>query len=650
MSDPSSQKSKRLKKLNSKPPRTALPKRTPAELIDAIPPPPNYVPLPHRQIHRPPAIQLPLHVKTDPYSLFTLFLTEAHFEMIAANTNRYAELNNAGCEGKRIWRPTSAGEIKVFIATFIYMGVVRLPAYEDYWSSKYGQFICAQHISLNRFEDLKRYMHISDPTPSNAPLDNPSNALSNAPSNVPLNKDDSDDETPEKSTEWWYKLEPIASEFRDLCSKYWIPGINLSIDEMMIRFFGRSKHTFKAPNKPIKEGYKIFALCEAGYTYYFMWSSKCNSYGELNKLPDLSPTESMVYQLAQRLPRGVPHVIYMDNLFTRVPILRKLRTLNIGACGTTRRHPEFPAFLLELKDLCSKRLEWNTTAAIVVRKKIKVKKEKDEEKDDESQWESDPSDPGVICYAWQDNNTVIACSTVHQAGEEHTIIRSRRRPQITSTNGPLVRKVFGEDVRKDLEIPTFIDDYHHFMGGVDIADQLRAYYSTQRISLRSWNPLFFWMLDTAILNAYLVGRQLHGNHYMQHKEFRENLWNTLFSYSAHVFSERKLAKFYTPTTTQYTFTPESSIKIQSHQENKEIETLEHKWKALEKQTRCYNCRAIFSATKKRKFGDEIPINGVQRKLAGKTQWACNICDVALCTSGDCWADYHRKKQFNCTLN
>jgi hypothetical protein len=149
---------------------------------------------------------------------------------------------------------------------------------------------------------------------------------------------------------------------------------------MMIRFFGRSKHTFKAPNKPIKEGYKVFALCEAGYTYYFMWSSRSDSYGELIKLPNLSPTESMVYQLAQRLPKGVPHIIYIDNFFTRVPILCKLRTLNISACGTTRRHLEFPAFLLELKDLCSKRLEWNTTAAIVVKRQIKIKKE-EEDKD-----------------------------------------------------------------------------------------------------------------------------------------------------------------------------------------------------------------------------------------------------------------------------
>lgn len=165
---------------------------------------------------------------------------------------------------------------------------------------------------------------------------------------------------------------------------------------------------FKAPNKPIKEGYKIFALCEAGYTYSFMWSSKSHSYGELRKQPDLAPTQSMVYQLAQLLPQGQPHVIYMDNLFTRVPLLRKLREIEIGACGTTRRHLEFPLFLLDLKETCSKHLEWNTIAAIIVRKRVRIKKE-----NDESESESDSKDPGVLCFAWQDNNTVIACSTYY---------------------------------------------------------------------------------------------------------------------------------------------------------------------------------------------------------------------------------------------
>ncbi|OXV06134.1 hypothetical protein Egran_06098 [Elaphomyces granulatus] len=236
----------------SKPPQVDLPQRTPAELIHAIPAVPDYDPLPYREIN------------------------QKYFEMLAVNTNRYAKLKNAGSEGMRSWSPTNSIEVKVFIAIFIYMGVVRLPSNGDYWSSKYGVFFCAQHMSLNRFENLKRYFHVSNPTPK-------------------------------------------ETEDNDSCMQYRTPGINLSIDEMMVRFFGRSKNTFKAPNKPIKEGYKIFALCEAGYTCYFMWSSKSDSYGELQRQPDLSPTESMVYQLARTLPKNIPYVLYMDNLFTRGP-------------------------------------------------------------------------------------------------------------------------------------------------------------------------------------------------------------------------------------------------------------------------------------------------------------------------------------------
>src|SRR3954451_18246919 len=42
------------------------------------------------------------------------------------------------------------------------------------------------------------------------------------------------------------------------------------------------------------------------------------------------------------------------------------------------------------------------------------------------------------------------------------------------------------------------------MGGVDIADQHRQYYSTQITTGRTWMPLFFWLLDTAIINSYLI--------------------------------------------------------------------------------------------------------------------------------------------------
>src|ERR1700722_12924997 len=106
MSDPSRRPSKRAKTSNSKPAQAPMPKRTLEELINAIPPPPHYEPLPHREVQRPPAIQLPSDTNADPYGLFTLFLTESESEMIARNTNRYAEIKGAASDGKRTWWPT----------------------------------------------------------------------------------------------------------------------------------------------------------------------------------------------------------------------------------------------------------------------------------------------------------------------------------------------------------------------------------------------------------------------------------------------------------------------------------------------------------------------------------------------------------------
>ena len=55
-----------------------------------------------------------------------------------------------------------------------------------------------------------------------------------------------------------------------------------------------------------------------------------------------------------------------------------------------------------------------------------------------------------------------------------------------------------------LPIPGAIDDYNHFMGGVDIADQLRASFSTQQRGVKPWRPLFYWLLDTTIINAFRI--------------------------------------------------------------------------------------------------------------------------------------------------
>ena len=63
------------------------------------------------------------------------------------------------------------------------------------------------------------------------------------------------------------------------------------------------------------------------------------------------------------------------------------------------------------------------------------------------------------------------------------------------------------------------------MRSVDIADQLRSNYPCHQISRRHWLPLWFWALDTAITNTYLIIRSFSLK--MEHKAVRRELAHAL---------------------------------------------------------------------------------------------------------------------------
>jgi len=78
----------------------------------------------------------------------------------------------------------------------------------------------------------------------------------------------------------------------------------------------------------------------------------------------------------------------MDNYFTTIPLFRHLGDHGMGAAGTTRaKHPDFPSVLAINKDITKKRLEWNHLSGEVVN--------------------------GVCAVLWQDNNTVLFLTTIH---------------------------------------------------------------------------------------------------------------------------------------------------------------------------------------------------------------------------------------------
>ena len=66
--------------------------------------------------------------------------------------------------------------------------------------------------------------------------------------------------------------------------------------------------------------------------------------------------------------------------------------------------------------------------------------------------------------------------------------------------------------------------YNHYMGGVDLADQLKECYEIDhRARYKYYLRLFFDMLDTSICNSYIVFKEIHGESNLSSKEFRQTI-------------------------------------------------------------------------------------------------------------------------------
>jgi hypothetical protein len=167
----------------------------------------------------------------------------------------------------------------------------------------------------------------------------------------------------------------------------------------MVKFKGRSGHTVRIPSKPISVGFKALALCDAGYTFSWLYTSRLTSIANVVKETELSMTGSAMLRLCESLDSiDYRYTVYMDNAFTTVPLLRMLRDRSIGGCGTTRvNSAELPAPIKSDVRVC-----WNHLTGSV------VKPPTNSDSNTIHRWDSD-----VLCIRWEDNNIVRFVTTVH---------------------------------------------------------------------------------------------------------------------------------------------------------------------------------------------------------------------------------------------
>ena len=139
----------------------------------------------------------------------------------------------------------------------------------------------------------------------------------------------------------------------------------------------------------------------------------------------------------------------------------------------------------------------------------------------------------VLAILWIDNVPVTMLTTVHNIyNSKSHVTTDRKYPQDTSSNAAGIQQLYEpNEFIKLFSIPICIDNYNQFMSGIDIADQYRSYYTTQLIAQCNWLPIFFWLLDTALLNSFIIYREFFNSRVkdscpFSHKEFNiEVAWS-----------------------------------------------------------------------------------------------------------------------------
>ena len=620
---------------------TSMPHKRVSDDIDHVPidPKPSKIPRknppppPPPPTHAPILISNPLHhghsqipeeiAPDDAYSIFCLFFSDDVLSTIRDNTNQYAEFHSSSADKQyaRKWNSTTIPELKAYIGVHIWMGLHPETARKDFWNTDPDKGPLhdrvRQAISLKRWEQIDRFLHISSPQ-------NPTQS--------------SQKETP------FSKLEPLNDTLRQLFKQYWKIGTHLAVDETIQRFMGRASEIVNIPSKPTPEGFKIWVLANLGYILDWLYHAKGDHLGPVD-LDDFwtdnlrfSKTQSVVLDLVtqQGINNNFQHIIWLDNLFTSARLLRQLKQEGFGAAGTVRTQKTAREKIEEkdgstqqqkalLKEqnrglnplLSSLKLEYN--AQIPWGQLYLI------------------SDREVLQAAWKDQNVVFFMSTVSTGME--TILRPRRRPTKSATNARTSREVFGDLAIKELLIPKFIDDYNHYMGGVDHADQLRSYYNTQRIHLKNWKPLWHFLLDTTITNCF----KLHRHHlktparrYGQ-KEFRTKLAVELFNHSEHTTTRPgRPAPIKTEPLSHYVI-PDSAS--------------EHQHLVLSQKSRpCIVCKTAGRTAERvmvRKPLGKVSHNarrpdqkGKKRRLEQKkTRYGCRLCNQFICRVGSCWEEH-----------
>ncbi|XP_039276105.1 piggyBac transposable element-derived protein 3-like [Nilaparvata lugens] len=294
-------------------------------------------------------------------------------------------------------------EIKVFVAILLLTGYLSPTYMRMFWETQSDTYnaLVAQSMRRDRFFEISQYLHLADN------------------SNLPANDNFS------KVRDY---LNLLESNFREEFNVIWTSHV--SIDETMVRYYGKHSSKQHIHGKPIKFGYKLWSLATpSGYLVTFIpYEGSANA--PLPFQDQFGLGGAVVLELASRLPEEYgPYNVYFDRFFSGIKLIEELAKRNIGGTGTILENRTLKCPLEESKSLSKK--ERGST--------------------------SFRNTEDIILTKWNDNNIVSMISNCHGLTPFTKVER--------------IGKINNKKAKVSVQCPNITKMYNTYMGGVDRFDQ-----------------------------------------------------------------------------------------------------------------------------------------------------------------------------------
>ena len=197
----------------------------------------------------------------------------------------------------------------------------------------------------------------------------------------------------------------------------------------------------------------------------------------------------------------------------------------------------------------------------------------------------------IVCVVWHDKRDV-------------RVISSNSQPRFTT----VPRRVKGRV--QEIECPESVVQYNKHMGGVDLADQNRSYYSVGRDPKKFWKSLQWYILNTAIVNSYILFKQS-----LPRPLTRDQVNLTQLKYRLSLVDQLVCG-----------FSNRKRLGQQAESIIVDEDIIGHELVKTGKKLVCRNCSQL----------DRNTVGGVR---GVQSTFKCKLCNIWLCRDG-CHVEYH----------